>query len=77
MSDEMTVVHNHRHTSEEVVEVEAGELINAMRQHRRTVEMFQQSVARLDDSLASTMQFLSSWIDRLERHQHNERLAGR
>ena len=59
-------------SDQEVIQVEAGELINAMRHHRRTVEQFQQSVARLDDSLASTMQFLSSWIDRLERLQHNQ-----
>ena len=51
---------------QEVIQVEAGELIAAMRQHRATVERFQQAVSQLDDSLAHTMQFLSSWIDRLE-----------
>ena len=43
------------------------ELTAALRHHRRTVEQFQQSVAQLDDALAHTMQFLSSWIERLER----------
>lgn len=52
---------------------ELEDLAAALRHHRRTVESFQQSVAQLDNALASTMQFLSSWIDRLERVNNDTR----
>jgi hypothetical protein len=52
--------------SDETIQVDAGDLIRAMKHHHQTVLKFEQSVAKLDDALANTMQFLTSWIERLE-----------
>lgn len=58
----------------EVVEVEAQDLVAALTGHRKTVQQFQTSVTTLDSSLTAMMVFLDSWMTRLEKLKENTTL---
>lgn len=51
----------------EIIEVEAQDLVSALTGHRKTVQQFQTSVSQLDSSLTAMMVFLDSWLSRLEK----------
>lgn len=51
----------------EIIEVEAQDLVSALTGHRKTVQQFQTTVTTLDSSIAALMVFLDSWMARLEK----------
>jgi hypothetical protein len=60
--------------SEEIIEVEAQELVAALNQHRKTMREFQQAVNQLDSGLAAVMAFMAAWIERLEKIEEKKAL---
>jgi archaellum biogenesis protein FlaJ (TadC family) len=58
----------------EEIQIEAQELVAALRDHRKTVQQFQSAVAQLDAALAAVMSFMASWIERLDKIEETKAL---